>query len=315
MRSISYSPNPLRAHTRRNTLNTMTAPAGYVPAGYTSTGDTPTLSKKNDVYSQSVPNVLPIIKPPMTAMRTLTTASEQSSITSSAMTAPNTRLMNNISIDTNATTDIEEELSQNSNSSFIVHHKYTDSVESNKSNKNKPNVHILSMRGSINITVPEDAVLTPDRDHGMKSLDIKIKEPQNNVVAEDVIVEVMSAENIESNLDMNSNNDDNGQTQTAKNEITKNLNVVDINSDPEDSADRIGDGSNSDEASTESNPLKDAMLIQPNSVSVHSNASLHSNESEAALPDQNNLRLDKMQIYSQSRSSAVSITSDNGRGK
>lgn len=274
MRSISYSPNNSRVHTRRNTLNTVTAP----PSAYT-----PTLTKRGDLYSQSVPNVvLPIIKPTqMTSMTTLTTAS---SIDQSSLPPNNLRLINNMSIDTNATTDIDEELSQDSNASNIT--KYTDSEiriqdQYKLPNKNQPNVRIINMRDPISITVPEDAVLTPDKDHGLKkSLDIDIKEPQNKKTNENVI-----SENVESNLDINGSNNE------CKNEFP--------------------DSNNSDEGIMDPNHLKNVLLDQPNSnISVHSNVSLQSNESEVTMPDQNNLRLDKVQIYSQSRSSAPSITSD-----
>ena len=187
-------------------------------------------SRRNTLNTVTVP----IIKPSqMNSMTTLTTASsstDQSSMDQSSMdqsSIPNS---------------IEQELSQDSNGSYIA-----------------PNVRIINMRDPINITVPEDAVLTPDKDHGLKkSLDIDIKQPQYEYV----------------------------------------------------------DSPNSDQIIMDTNHLKNAFLNQPNSnISVHSNISLQSNESEVILPDQNNLTLDKVQIYSQSRSSAPSITHENDRNE
>lgn len=186
MRSISYSPNHSHAHTRRNTINTVSQAPTY--------SATPvTLSKRiGDLYgaAQSVPNV---IKVPMTSMAMVTTISTDHASSDQSSIPPNeTRLISNMSIDTNATTtDIEEDISQDSNTSYIGHityppRRYTDSMEteniSKLSSKLKPNVQNINMRDPITITVPEDAVLTPKKESEEKTntLDIDNKKKEKN---------------------------------------------------------------------------------------------------------------------------------------
>eukprot|EP01084_Bolivina_argentea_P166375 288846_1 len=140
MRSISYSPNISRVHSRRNTaIDTYT----------------PTLTKK-DLCSQSTPNYLPLIQPECSLNDTKSVPTRGSTD-------------NTVTLIDDDETETVREISNDSrsrNDSYSAKHisQTTDSItETNENNKIKPNVRILSM-DPINITVPEDAVLTPEKD-------------------------------------------------------------------------------------------------------------------------------------------------------